>query len=109
MRRLDISELAKLHGADRLRFFVPTTKLRTMFFGLLHYTDSSDEQVIQECVVDESGYNRKVVDGYKIVLQPLDDSYAAQEFYQMDLESLMHSDPERFRVTPFPANQEDTH
>lgn len=105
MARIDISDLAKMHGVAKLRFFIPVAPLRTL--GPIAYTSSDDERIVKECVAVESP-NRAVADGYKIALQPVDTNYARETFYQMDLESLMHKYPEDYRVT-FANVGEDVH
>lgn len=97
MTRVNISELAKAQGVDRLRFFIPVRPLHS-YFGIIHCTSSSDEPVIKECVADETRYNRKVTEGYKIILRPLDPTFAYEEFYQTDLQNLIYRHPDLFRI-----------
>lgn len=96
MKNLKIANLAKTYGTENLRFFFPASPLQT-FAGLFSFTSSDDEQIVVEAKAVER-YNRFVVDNYKMVLQPIDSTYAHQDFYICDFESLAESMPDRYYV-----------
>lgn len=101
LQRISISDLAKYHGTENLRFRAPLRPVRRC--GPLAYTTTNDDSVVVECLADENTrYNRKLVEGYKILLRPADENlrnlYGYEEFYQMDFESLCERFPEQFSV-----------
>jgi len=98
-----LEELAAEYGAKNLRFFIPMQRIQ----GLAHIglpigiIDSSSEEVVVECVVDERRY--KVEEGYKIELRAVNDQdpdqyFGSKTFYQMDFTHLMRRAPEDYRV-----------
>lgn len=106
---ISIEHLAAEYGLINLRFFIPMRQVHSLHaLGLpLGITDSSDDEVMQECVADERRY--KVEDGYKIELRAinggnanelgLDEAYyGSKTFYQMDLGSLINRNPDIFRI-----------
>lgn len=95
MTQLDIAELAKIHGVENLRFFFPARPLKNIMG--VRFTSSDDEQVVVEARAVER-FNRVVADGYKMILQPLDETFAYSDFYICDFESLHQRKPDRYRV-----------
>ena len=95
MTNTSVVELAKTHGAENLRFFFPARPLRTL--GGIGFTSSDDERVVVEAKAVEK-FNRKVEDGYKIFLQPVDPTYAYRDFYTSDYEGLCEELPDLFYV-----------
>jgi len=93
---LTLSETIIEHGVDKVRFTIPCNPLRSML-GLITFSCMTDEPVMQECVIDESHY--KVAGNHKITLRPVDPAYASQDFYFMDLRSMMRMYPDRYRMT----------
>lgn len=83
------------HGVDKVRFTIPTQPLRRIF-NMIAFTSSEDDPVQCECKIREDRY--KVSDNYKIILQPLDEKYAYESFYIMDLESLMERQPDKYKM-----------
>ena len=93
---MKIANLAKTYGTENLRFFFPASPLQT-FAGLFSFTSSDDEQVVVEAKAVERP-NRVVSDNYKMVLQPIDSTYAYDDFYICDFESLAEEMPDRYYV-----------
>ena len=62
---------------------------RVTFAGvpLISYTSGNDKLQWVECRVVEDRF--KVDDGYKVTLEPLDDSFGRKDYYQLDFKSLM--------------------
>lgn len=95
MKNFDIAKLAKIHGANNIRFFFPARPLNII--GPIAFTSSDDKPVVVEAKAVER-FNRVVADGYKMDLQPLDEVYARTDFYISDFEALCEEHPERFFV-----------
>jgi hypothetical protein len=95
MQPVNISELAKIHGVENLRFFFPASPLQVC--GPIAFTSSEDEQTVIESKAVER-FNRYVVDRYKMILQPLDVKYAGSDFYIRDFESLCEEIPDSFYI-----------
>jgi hypothetical protein len=97
MDRIDLEELARLHGQSNLRFHVHMQKVRGFaipemgFF--VGFTSSEDNFDLVECVVDDEGRYPSILhkDGgsYKVTLKALDASYGTRDYYVSDLESIL--------------------
>lgn len=106
---ISIEALAAEYGLNNLRFFVPMPPIHSLHaLGLpIGFTDSNDEEVMQECIADERRY--KVEEGYKIELRAVNGGraeeleegetyYGSKTFYQMDFGSLINRHPDIFRI-----------
>lgn len=94
-KRIKLSDLAVEHGVENLRIFFPARPLQG-FMGL-GFTSSSDPQVVVEGRAVERD-NRIVSNDYKFIVKPVDETYAHEEFYNGDFESLSERAPDRFYV-----------
>lgn len=95
--RVTIKDLAIKHGAENMRFFFPAQPLQT-FLGI-GFVSGDDERTLVEAVADEKVRpNRNVSEGYKVLLKPLDERFAPEDFYQGDFESMSESLPDEFYV-----------
>ncbi len=72
---------------EKLLFFIKTRPLRRCMF--VTYTSSNDDVVVVPAKVD---IDRLIERGdYQVNLIPLDNSFAPQKYYRLDLESLIES------------------
>jgi hypothetical protein len=100
---MDIQEIVKKHGKDKIRALIPLRPLN-VYFGLIALTSSSDPQVPILCEIDESRY--KVEEGYKIGWKPMapfaptdknitkvheTPGFASETYYQSDFDSIVQS------------------
>lgn len=99
---MKIAELAKTHGVKNLRFRFPSRPLRQI--GPIGFTSSQDDQVVVEAFAEEC-FNRVVADNYKMILVPIDKSFAYRDFYISDFESLCRSSPDKYSVTVVASDQ----
>lgn len=74
-------------GINNIRFWILMHPVNNIL-GIC-FTCSSDPEYWVECKVVEDRY--KVSDGYKITLQPLDERFAREHYYQEDFKSLVES------------------
>ena len=100
---MHLTKIFSEYGVKNLRFFIPMRPLQ--FVGLIPriaFTNSSTPEDIVECEIDEHRY--KVVDNYKITLQAIENPevakrlYGRKDYYISDLNSLLHEQPDKFRV-----------
>jgi hypothetical protein len=85
MKKVNILELIKTHGADNLRFAMLMRIPRNFMF--MKYTNSSDPEFLQICRITESRH--KLKDNYKISLEPENKEISAEHFYISDLNLLI--------------------
>ena len=95
MKTFNITELAKKHGAEKLRFFFPANPTRSILG--ISFTSSEDESVVVEAKSMET-FNRLISNGYKMILQPIDSTYSYEHFYICDFESLCSEFPKEYYV-----------
>ena len=102
-----LSDLTKdilARGVENVRFKILMRPLR--IYGPIVITSSQDEEVMVECVIDESRY--KVRENYKIGLKSLDPRFGSESFYICDLEGLMERNPTDFiMLPPCPITEDD--
>lgn len=99
--RFQLDKIAQEYGVNNLRFFIPMRQVHGTPFAGIGFTSSNDPEYPQECVVDERRY--KAADGYKIELRAINDDdpeayFGSQDYYQMDLESLLREYPDEFKL-----------
>ncbi len=92
---MKIAELAEKHGVENLRVFYPATE-RQSFMGLSFSCSSDPKTVVEGRLVEGDLY--KVVDDYKVRVQPLDPFYGSEEYYSQDFESLADKFPHEFYI-----------
>lgn len=85
-------DLITKHGAENVFFFGPASPLHVI--GPIAYTNHDDPQIPYLFKIVEDRY--KATDGYKVGLKPLLEGLASENFYTMDLESMI--DDGRFMV-----------
>jgi hypothetical protein len=94
---MDIKALAAEYGVKNIRIFHPMQRLQ--YDGLIPgiaFRSASVEYDMVECEIVETRY--KVDDGYKVTLKAVDEAYGLKHFYQSDLETNIHTNPDHHRV-----------
>lgn len=94
---MDMKDLAAEYGVKNIRIFLPMQRLQ--YAGLIPgfaFRSSGVEYDMVECEIFEGRY--KVDDGYKVSLKAIDEAYGTKHFYQSDLETNIHTNPDHFRV-----------
>ena len=74
------------NGIENVRFWTLMHPLNNILG--IGFTCSSDPEYWVECKIDEDRY--KVAEGYKITLQPIDNRFSKEHYYQSDFESLVN-------------------
>lgn len=98
VKHVSLESVAKEHGVENLRVFFVTSVLNTIPGLPMAFTSSSDAQVVVEGRIRQGVPNRDVLGGYKFIVQPLDESYAYQEYYNDDFESMSHQCPDSWYI-----------
>lgn len=95
---MNIKEICKIYGVENVKITMGCIPIRQAF--LLLYTCSDDEEIMAEFSISEERY--KVSDGYKIGFLPVKtevgDVLSPHDFYQSDLEALIHCGRASVRV-----------
>ena len=94
---MDLQDLVNEYGVKNIRIFHPMRRLEYVGLipGIAFRTSSSQYEMV-ECEIVETRY--KVDDGYKVTLKAVDESYGLEHFYQSDLETSIHTNPDHYRV-----------
>ena len=93
---IKIANIVAEHGKENLVFMVPMRPLNVFPALGVAWTDSSDEEVIVEAMIDEDRY--KVADHHKITLRAKNPNFGYEHFYQMDLENIIRDGRITYRV-----------
>lgn len=94
-QRIKIADLAKGFGAENLRIFFLARK-RDGFLGLVTVDTSNPPQVVEARAHERP--HREVARDFKFVAEPLDRTFAHEDFYNSDFESLSETSPDCYYV-----------
>lgn len=94
-QRLKIADLAKEFGAENLRIFFPARK-RDGLLGLVTVDTGNPLQVVEARAHERP--HREVARDFKFIAEPLDRSFAHEDFYNGDFESLSGTFPDSYYV-----------
>jgi hypothetical protein len=94
-QRIKIADLAKEFGVENLRIFFPASK-RDGYLGLVIVDASNPTQVVEGRAHERP--HREVARDFKFIAEPLDKTFAHEDFYNGDFESLSETYPDSYYV-----------
>lgn len=80
--------LVKKYGIPNVGFIVPMPPTHS-FMGLISWTSSTAKMVPILCKIEER-WNRRLDDNYKLILRSTKKGYSYEDFYVMDLVSMIN-------------------
>jgi hypothetical protein len=95
MSYVRVAELAQQFGAENLRFFFPAFR-RDPDLGMVVIDKDAERTVVEARAVERDG--RMVNRGYRFIAEPLDQSFAREDFYHGDFESLASAMPDSYFI-----------
>ena len=82
----NIKSIIEQKGKENCFFLVPMHKSQKAFYGMT-YVDNGTKQHLVPCVIEESRY--LLCENYKITLKPVFNGFSSEDFYTLDLNSLV--------------------
>ena len=100
-------------GVHNVRIMTQCSRLETFALGFGIGVTDHDSARPMECGIDESQYNRSLLDNYRIVLEPIspvqeDGLYTGRDYYTMDFMSLLIRCPD-YKILPSIGDQSWDH